>query len=108
MFERRDELLIAPSEPFDAFGCEDPRVVKLGDTFYITYTAIDGPLENKEQRPNVRIALATTTDFKTITKHGIIGPRVSSKAAALFPEPVNGGKVGLALTVAPDSENSHV
>src|SRR5258707_418344 len=32
--------LVVPSQPWDMFGCEDPRVTKLGDTYYIFYTAL--------------------------------------------------------------------
>ncbi len=107
-FVPRDIPFISPDSDYDCFGCEDPRITKLGDTFYITYTAIDGPLEDRENRPNIRIALATTKDFISVEKHGIIGPPTSSKASALFGDLVYGGKIGLALTIAPDSTNSHV
>lgn len=109
-FTQRDIPLIAPDQPYDLFGCEDPRITKIGDTFYITYTAIDNPLDTSDidKLPNIRIALATTKDFQTITKHGIIGPPEKSKAAALFSDPVNNGKIALAMTISSDSENSHV
>lgn len=107
-FQPRNEPLISPDTDYDRYGCEDPRVTKFGDTFYITYTAIDAPLDDESQQPNIRIALATTKDFITIKKHGIIGPQTSSKASALFPELINGGKIGLVLTIAADSSNSHV
>jgi predicted GH43/DUF377 family glycosyl hydrolase len=107
-FERKDNPFISPDTDCDRYGCEDPRVTKIGDTFYITYTAIDGPLEDRERRPNVRVALATTKDFITIKKHGIIGPSARSKAAAFFPEPVKKGKIGLLMSVSSDSANSRV
>lgn len=107
-FSAREKPFITPDEDYDRYGCEDPRITKFGDTFYITYTALDSPLEDKSKRPNVRIALATTKDFISIEKHGIIGPPTTSKAAALFPEVVHDGKVGLALTISSDSTNSHV
>lgn len=107
-FERRNEPFISPSEPYDQWGCEDPRITKIGDTFYITYTAIDSPIEDRKHKPNVRIALATTKDFKTLKKHGIIGPASRSKAAALFPEQVNEGKFALAMTTMSDSNTSAV
>lgn len=107
-FIARDKPFISPDTDYDRYGCEDPRITKLGETFYITYTAIDSPLENKIPKPNIRIALATTKDFISVEKRGIIGPPTNSKASALFPELVNGGKVGLALTISPDSTNSYV
>lgn len=108
-FKRRDEAFISPSEPYDQYGCEDPRITKIEDTFYITYTAIDAPIDREEHhKPNVRIALATTKDFKTLEKHGIIGPSSRSKAAALFPDLVNKGKIGFAMTTTADSSTSAV
>ncbi len=106
-FERRDTPFISPDQPYDIYGVEDPRITKIDDIFYITYTAIDKPIEGPA-RPNVRIALASTKDFKTVTKHGIIGPPKRSKAAAFFPEKVNGNKIGLLMTIASDSANSHI
>lgn len=107
-FVRKDSPFISPDMDYDRFGCEDPRVTKMGDTYYITYTAIDGPLEDRVNKPHVRIALATTSDFITINKHGIMGPSIRSKASAFFPAPVKGGKIGLLMTVSADSTNSQV
>lgn len=87
-FERRAEPLIVPDRPYEVgLGCEDPRVVFLDGEYYIYYTAVEGtPPDIK-----VRIALATSPDLKTVTKHGIVGPKgAPSKAATLFPEPVDG------------------
>lgn len=106
-FKRRYKPFLSPDSDFDRFGCEDPRITKIGDTFYITYTAIGAPIEDGKES-SLRIALATTSDFISVKKHGIIGPARDSKAAAIFPEPVNGGKIGLVLTVFPDSGDSHV
>lgn len=107
-FQARKEPFISPDTDYDRYGCEDPRITKFGDTFYITYTAIDTLIEKKDPNTKIRIALATTKDFVQVMKHGIIGPPTRSKAAALFPELVHGGKVALALTISSDSTNSHV
>ena len=107
-FERRDKAFISPDQDYDKYGCEDPRITKIGDTFYITYTAIDTLLEKKNPNVKIRIALATTKDFVTVEKHGIIGPPKRSKASALFPEKVNDGKIALIMTIGSDSTNSHV
>jgi predicted GH43/DUF377 family glycosyl hydrolase len=108
-FDRRDTPFISPDTEYDGFGCEDPRITKIGDIFYITYTAIDSPIhERKIKEPNVRIALASTKDFVTVKKHGIIGPPARSKAAAFFPETVKDGKIGLLMTVSADSTTSRV
>lgn len=87
-FERRDTPLISPDMPYEkGLGCEDPRVVRMGDEYFIYYTAVEGVPPNIK----VRIALATTRDFQTVVKHGIVGPAgAPSKAASLLPEPVGG------------------
>lgn len=86
-FSKRETPLIKPTEKYESgLGCEDPRVTKINDTYFIFYTAVEGIDDNKK----VRIALATSKDLKTITKHGIVGPKGStSKAAVLFPEKIN-------------------
>lgn len=87
-WKRSTSPVIAPSEPYDHDGCEDPRITKIGDTYYLHYTAIT---INENNDWLVRIALATSNDAKTWTKHGVVGPAGSrSKAATLFPEPIAG------------------
>ena len=105
-FERRDKPFISPDKKYDRYGCEDSRITQIGDTFYITYTAIDKPLESG--KANIRIALATTKDFITVKKYGIIGPPKASKASAFFSEKLNGGKIGLIMTISADSVNSYI
>ncbi|MDO8260050.1 MAG: hypothetical protein Q7T50_00955, partial [Candidatus Magasanikbacteria bacterium] len=83
-FHEREQL-IKPSEAWDKFGCEDPRVTKFNGKYYIFYTA----LSTYPFRPEgIKIGLATTRDFKKIEKHQVT--TFNSKAMALFPEKVNG------------------
>lgn len=79
------ELLIKPEFDWEQYGCEDPRVTKIDDTYYIFYTALSKfPFE-----PNgIKIGLAKTKDFKKIEKHLVTN--FNSKAMALFPEKING------------------
>jgi len=67
--ERMTHPLIIPEHDYERHGIEDPRVVKIDDTYFITYTAYDGY--------NALGALATSKDLKTFTKHGIITPMFS-------------------------------
>jgi predicted GH43/DUF377 family glycosyl hydrolase len=75
---------IKPDQPYDCFGAEDPRITKIGDTWYITYTALSIGMGQPDIKDGVRIALASTKDFKTFKKHGVIGPDRCSKAGVLF------------------------
>src|SRR5947207_524227 len=41
--EKRFEIpLLSPEFDYEIHGVEDPRIVKIGDLFYMTYTAYDG------------------------------------------------------------------
>jgi len=95
-FKRFSEPLISPDKEYESgLGCEDPRVTKIGDEYFLFYTAVKGidDLEvNKDVSRNrsVLIALATSKDLKNWTKHGIVGPQFTrSKAACLFPEKID-------------------
>lgn len=89
--------LIAPLEIWELYGCEDPRVTKVGDTYYIFYTALGFfPF----QADGIRVAVAKTKDFKTIDERYLVTP-FNAKAMALFPEKVN-GKWSAFLTVNSD------
>lgn len=67
--ERMEKPLISREYDYEKQGVEDPRIVKIEDTYYITYTAYDGI--------NAMGALATSKDLITFKKHGIITPKVN-------------------------------
>jgi predicted GH43/DUF377 family glycosyl hydrolase len=64
---RRSKPLLFPEKKYESQGLEDPRIVKIEDTFYLTYTVYD--------RMNALGAYATSPDLKTFTKRGIITPK---------------------------------
>ncbi len=98
-FALADAPLIAPTGDVDRYGCEDARVTRLGDRWWITYTALAEPAATATH--GVGIALASTADWTTVTRHGRIGPAVRDKDAALFPERV-GGRIAMFHRIAPD------
>ena len=67
IIERSTKPLFVPETPEEFQGVEDPRIVKIGDTYYLSYAAYDGI--------NVFGAYATSTDLKTFERHGIITPK---------------------------------
>jgi predicted GH43/DUF377 family glycosyl hydrolase len=79
---RCSDPVLMPSAEWEEFGCEDPRIVKFEGTYYVTYTAYSwrGP----------RIALASTDDFKSYEKYGLIGPDRNDKDCVIFPERIAG------------------
>lgn len=101
-FEDR-KVFISPDREFDYYGCEDPRVTKLGDTYYIFYTALGGYPFNAD---TIRVAVALSKDLETITEKHLVTP-FNAKAMALFPEKINGKIAGL-LTVNTDKKPSDI
>lgn len=86
--------LITPEYDWEKYGCEDPRMTKIGDTYYIFYTALGGFPFNKD---NIKVAVATTKDFSKIEEKHLPTP-FNAKGACLFPEKIR-GKYALLLTV---------
>ncbi|CAL5869929.1 uncharacterized protein PFLUO_LOCUS4162 [Penicillium psychrofluorescens] len=69
-FSRYDKPVLEPTEPYETpGGCEDPRVVRVNGTFYMTYTGFDGT--------TARLCLATSADMVHWKKHGPILPNVT-------------------------------
>jgi beta-1,2-mannobiose phosphorylase / 1,2-beta-oligomannan phosphorylase len=67
--ERWDKPIMVPEFDYESQGVEDPRIVKIDDLFYMTYTAYDGT--------SARGALATSIDLKHFKKQGMIVPPIS-------------------------------
>lgn len=101
-FTWRDEPFIAPGPDFNKYGAEDPRISKIDDDFLITYTALERPAF--DEIDGVRIGLAATRDFKTIHKHGIVGPpNHRDKDAVIFPRRI-GGKIMMLHRIVPNMQ----
>ncbi len=85
-FDRLDEPVLRSNEvPEETQGVEDPRVIKFGDTYYMTYTAYD--------LRRCQIALASSKDLIHWKRHGVIISNEAfgnNKDAALFPEKIRG------------------
>ncbi len=83
IYSNRNQL-IKPSCKWERYGCEDPRITKIGKNYYIFYTALSKfPFEPS----GIKIGMAKTRDFKKVEKHPIT--TFNSKAMALFPEKIN-------------------
>ncbi len=68
-----------PADPTETFGVEDPRITPLDGRFYLTYVAVS--------EHGAATALASTHDFRTFERHGIIlAPE--NKDVVLFPEKI--------------------
>jgi len=83
-FEKEADPVLVPTEPYELpGGCEDPRVVKIADTYYLTYTGYDGKV--------ARLCLASSNDLYSWTKHGPLFPEMGwTKAGVIVPQKING------------------
>jgi predicted GH43/DUF377 family glycosyl hydrolase len=90
-FTRRNKPVMVATEPYELpGGCEDPRVIEVGGTYYMTYTGYDGT--------SARLCLATSRDLLTWTKHGPLFPdfrtrnvdKPWSKSGAILTTPLDG------------------
>jgi predicted GH43/DUF377 family glycosyl hydrolase len=79
-FEVEKEPAMRAEGQYETYGIEDCRVVEIDGTFYLTYTAVS--------ESGVAVAMASTSDWRTYRRHGIIFPP-HNKDCALFP-----GKIG--------------
>lgn len=67
--ERWDKPILSPEFDYESHGIEDPRIVKIDDLYYLTYTAYDGY--------TALGALATSKDMIHFEKQGIIVPKIT-------------------------------
>jgi len=80
-FKVDENPFIYPSIDLESFGIEDPRVTKIGDTYYIYFSAVSSI--------GVGEVLTKTKDFKTVEHCGMIfAPE--NKDVLIFPEKING------------------
>ena len=67
--ERWNKPIIVPEFEYESKGVEDPRIVRIDDLYYLTYTAYDGT--------NALGALAISKDLVHFEKQGIIVPEIT-------------------------------
>ncbi|MEP7380935.1 MAG: glycoside hydrolase family 130 protein [Gemmatimonadota bacterium] len=77
---------LQPSDAYDAFGVEDARITQLDGRYWINYTAVSPH--------GIATALASTSDFRTFERHGIIFPP-NNRDVTIFPERIDGRAVAL-------------
>lgn len=75
-----------PDQSYEAYGLEDPRITRIGDTYYVVYKGVapDG----------ITQCMASTRDFVTWERHGIILPP-ENMDAMILPDKVRGKYVAL-------------
>jgi predicted GH43/DUF377 family glycosyl hydrolase len=87
--ERLEKPIFEPVYQTEKRGCEDPRLVILGDRIFMTYTAYDGNIAQ------IAIASISVHDFlhyrwESWERHGLFLPGQMDKDAIIFPDEFNG------------------
>lgn len=80
-FTVEEKPFIQPDSELEGFGTEDARITKIGDLYYINYTAVSCN--------GITTALAVTKDFVTVEKKGIIFA-AENRDVTIFPETIGG------------------
>lgn len=81
-FSRLDRPVFEPADETEVKGVEDPRLTRIGDEVHMLYTAWSPN--------NIQVAMASTSNFFTWKRHGIVLPGPDNKDAALFPRKIGG------------------
>ena len=71
-----------PENMYERFGIEDPRITRIGDKYYITYSAIS-------DITGITTCLASTDDFIRFTRHSVIFSP-DNKNVVIFPTKIGG------------------
>ena len=79
VIERFDKPVLFSEESYESQGIEDPRIVKIDDTYYLSYTANDGI--------NVFGAYAISKDLYKWERKGIITPKFTFEEFAALIHP---------------------
>ena len=90
-FVPRPELFMVPQQDgvwaqYEAFGVEDPRIVRVEDEYLITYSAYS--------THGVRIGLAKTRDFRSVERVALI-TQADLRSVVIFPQKFDGRYVRL-------------
>src|SRR3989338_2412012 len=81
-FEYHSNPILSPEINNEEHGVEDPRITKIKDKYYITYTTYS-------KSHGAAVALLESEDLLTFEKKGIIFPP-DNKNAVIFPEKIDG------------------
>lgn len=96
-FKRYHEPIYVPRMPFEQkaeagrlSGCEDPRITKLGDEFFMFYTAYDGIRPPRVAMSSIAVKDFVNHNWQWSEPRVISSPDIDNKNSCLLSEKVNG------------------
>jgi len=87
--ERLESPIYEPKEKWEKKGCEDPRLVLIGERIYMTYTAYDGVVA-QIALASIELADFLARRWDKWERCGLAFPGFEDKDATLFPQLFNG------------------
>jgi len=104
-FARRPEPVLSPETGYEKDGgVEDPRLVRFGDTYYLTYTGYN--------TKDAQLCLATSKDLIHWDRKGVLLPAYKgnwntgwTKSGAIVPEKIDGSYWMYFLGTTPDKND---
>jgi predicted GH43/DUF377 family glycosyl hydrolase len=104
-FLRRGQPVLSPERDYEKDGgVEDPRLVRFGDTYYLTYTGYN--------KKDAQLCLATSKDLTHWERRGVILPAYKgrwnvrwTKSGAIVPEKIAGKYWMYYLGTTPDNND---
>ena len=97
-FQRRPEPVFGPEAPYEAGGgTEDPRIVRIGGTYYMTYTGYNNVNGVGKDKRDAQLCLAMSHDLLHWQRRGVILPAYKgkwnvgwTKSGAIVPQRIQG------------------
>ncbi len=94
----RPRPVLEPQAPYEkGGGCEDPRLIRFGKTWYLTYTGYNNADGKGPDHKDAQLCLATSKDLIHWQRHGIILPAYRgtwnvgwTKSGAIVPVEIGG------------------
>ncbi|MDF2737819.1 MAG: Beta,4-mannooligosaccharide phosphorylase [Nitrososphaeraceae archaeon] len=80
-FDRRPNIAILPTEDYEKYGMEDPRITQIDDKIFVTYVVLSEYVKN---HPKIFSALAVTTNYDEFDKLGIITKDFDNNKDVIF------------------------
>ena len=97
--EDSDYPLLCGEGLYETFGIEDCRVARIGDCYYLSYSACSSN--------GVCVGLRSTRDWRTVTNHGMIFT-AHNKDCAIFEEKINGQYFALHRPSSPEIGGNYI
>lgn len=86
---RLEVPVFEPAAPEESAGCEDPRVVVIGDDLWMLYTAFDGRTAQIAMA-SIPVQALLERRFDAWVRHGMALPGLWNKDAVVYPRTIGG------------------